>query len=211
MSKLETLYASIEGLQNLGIPLNDDTLKAVDELEEQLIKTEILPAMSDDIEPLLSQIQRDLVLVVEYHPGEPINVAISRKAKISEIVDAKPLTPRTERKVRQEVHMSKKKAPKTGLCVWLPDGDYIQETSAARTEAEAVILAGIERVASLGIPQDNEMYVSKKANTSTPYASQTPLRDGWLLGTHTSTLTKKRHLEKISAAFNLGWVIEIVK
>ena len=46
MTKLETLYASIKGLQDLGLPLNEETLKAADELEEQLIKTEILPAMS---------------------------------------------------------------------------------------------------------------------------------------------------------------------
>ena len=44
-----------------------------------------------DIEPTLSQIKRDLVLVVEYHPGEPVSVALSRKTKISEIVDAKPI------------------------------------------------------------------------------------------------------------------------
>ena len=54
MTKLETLYASIKGLQDLGLPLNEETLKAADELEEQLIKTEILPAMSKDIEPMLS-------------------------------------------------------------------------------------------------------------------------------------------------------------
>ena len=37
MTKLEKLYASIKGLQDLGLPLNEETLKAVDELEEQLI------------------------------------------------------------------------------------------------------------------------------------------------------------------------------
>ena len=30
-------------------------------------------------------------MVVEYHPGEPVSVALSRKTKISEIVDAKPI------------------------------------------------------------------------------------------------------------------------
>lgn len=211
MTKLETLYASIKGLQNLGIPLSDETLRAVDELEEQLIKTEILPAMLKDIEPLLTQIQRELVLVVEYHPGDPISVAISRKAKISEIEDAKPLISKNVHIEHKESLSAPKKAPKTGLCVWLPNGEFIQESSAALTEAKAVMLAGIERVASLKIPQDNELLVQKKENTSTPYAFQTPLRDGWLLGTHTSTLTKKGHLERISDAFNLGWQVEIVK
>ena len=91
MTKLEKLYASIKGLQELGLPLNDETLKAADDLEEQLIKTEILPAMSKDIEPRLSQIQRELVLVVEYKPGTPISVALSRKTNIAELLDAKIL------------------------------------------------------------------------------------------------------------------------
>ena len=29
--------------------------------------------------------------MVEYNPGEPVSVALSRKTKISEIVDAKPI------------------------------------------------------------------------------------------------------------------------
>jgi hypothetical protein len=46
------------------------------ELEEGIIKEEILPALSSDIAPRLNPIQRDLVLVVEYHPGEPISVGM---------------------------------------------------------------------------------------------------------------------------------------
>ena len=91
MTKLEILYKSIKGLQDLGLPLNDETLKAADELEEQLIKTEILPTLSKDIEPRLSQIQRELVLVVEYKPNEPISVALSRKTNIAELLNAKRL------------------------------------------------------------------------------------------------------------------------
>ena len=45
MTKLEILYASIKYLNDLGLSLNEETLKAADELEEQLIKTEIQPAL----------------------------------------------------------------------------------------------------------------------------------------------------------------------
>ena len=37
MTKLEKLYESIKNLQDLGLPLNKETLQAVDNLEEQLI------------------------------------------------------------------------------------------------------------------------------------------------------------------------------
>ena len=54
-----------------------------------------MPALGNDIAPRIEPIKRDLVLVVEYHTGEPISVALSRKTKISEIMGAKTLTPRS--------------------------------------------------------------------------------------------------------------------
>ena len=49
MSKLEELYQSIETLRKLGVPLNDEQLKSLDSFEEDLIKNEVLPALSQDI------------------------------------------------------------------------------------------------------------------------------------------------------------------
>ena len=89
MTKLEKLYSIIENSRDVGVKLPKGVLQQVEELEEGIIKEEILPALSGDIAPRLERIKRDLVLVVEYHPGEPISVALSRKAKISEIMGAK--------------------------------------------------------------------------------------------------------------------------
>lgn len=91
MNKLEKLYESIRTLEELSIPLNPETLKAVDELEEKIIKDEILPTLSEQVTPLLKPIQRDLVLVVEYHPGEDISVALTRKVKVAEMLGAKTI------------------------------------------------------------------------------------------------------------------------
>lgn len=93
MATLKELYTTLKSLRDMKLPVDDKLLKAADNLEEKIIKEEILPALSQNIEPLLNEIQRDLVLVVEYHPGEPISVALSRKAKISDFTDAKPMTP----------------------------------------------------------------------------------------------------------------------
>ena len=80
---LEKLYSIIENSRDLGVRLNKEVLQQVEELEEGIIKEEILPALSNDIAPRLEPIKRDLVLVVEYHPGEPISVALSRKASFA--------------------------------------------------------------------------------------------------------------------------------
>lgn len=154
MTKLEILYKSIKGLQDLGLPLNDETLKAADELEEQLIKTEILPTLSKDIEPRLSQIQRELVLVVEYKPNEPISVALSRKTNIAELIDAKRLEADPEVEHKEFGPRKTKRtqiAPKTGLCIRRKDGSILQEHDAATTFTSAIIEAGLLKVRELDV------------------------------------------------------------
>ena len=213
MTKLEKLYASIKTLQDLGLPLNEETLKAVDELEEQLIKTEILPAMSKDIEPMLSQIQRELVLVVEYKPGTPISVALSRKTNITELLDAKKLELDPE-VAHKEFGPRRKKVermgPRTGLCIHLKDGSFIQEKDAATTFTSAIIRAGLIPVRNLELKFCGVNIVSTTIDSKYGKA-QREVAQGLYVLTHSSTKDKKKVLDKISAALNLGWDVEIVK
>ena len=132
----------------------------MEELEEGIIKEEILPALSSDIAPRLNPIQRDLVLVVEYHPGEPISVALSRKAKISEIMGAKTLTPRSSTPVKSDEepeeatpHEPTKHIENTtkGMKVTFPDGTVIWHRQAIGTFIDALRRIGLERIPALGI------------------------------------------------------------
>ena len=47
MSKLEKLYNFIESSKEVGVKLPNDVLRQVEELEEKIIKEEILPALSN--------------------------------------------------------------------------------------------------------------------------------------------------------------------
>jgi hypothetical protein len=89
MSRLSDLYKAMETLRKEGLSLNDDLERQVSELEEDIIKKEILPVVTETIEPALKQVQRELVLVVDYHPGLPISVSLSRKTNITQLIDAK--------------------------------------------------------------------------------------------------------------------------
>jgi len=212
MTKLETHYASIEGLKKLGLPLNQETLKAADDLEEQLIKDEVLPAISENIEPMLNQIKRDIVLVVEYKPGEPISVSLSRKTNISQIIDAKKLErdPEVEHSKGKSRKTTSVKQPATGLCVYRKDGTFIQESKACDTFVKAIAEAGPMRVRNLGMTVCKVPLVSTTKDKK--YSSaQHEVADGLYVITHTSTIDKKKQLDKISKALNLGWRVEIVK
>ena len=212
MTKLEKLYASIKGLQELGLPLNDETLKAADDLEEQLIKTEILPAMSKDIEPRLSQIQRELVLVVEYKPGSPISVALSRKTNIAELLDAKILEqdPQAEHKEGKKHEKPIERINgKTVLRVTFPDGTVIADKKAKITFAETIKRIGLMKVRNLGITFCHVPIVSNTLDKKYGQA-QIPVGDGLYVMTHSSTHDKKKQLDKISQELRVGLKVEEV-
>lgn len=211
MSKLETLYKSIEGLKELGLPLNEETLKAVDNLEEELIKNEVIPRLTGSIEPIITQIQRPIVLVVDYVPGESLSVRLTRKRVITDDNFTKeyPLTPKLiepEKKSGKTI-TSAPKAPWTGLLVTYPDGAVINNKYAYETLIQVVEKAGIEKVEKLGLKQVGLYFISKNRDD---FYNQHVLPGGYLITTHSSTAKKKQQIEEISEKLGLGLKVEVV-
>lgn len=211
-TELETLYDSVQSLKELGLPMNEQMAKDIDALEEKLIKTKVLPALSKNVEPLLTPIRRDLVLVLEYHPGEDISVRLSRKVKIADALGAKILEPDPQLQHKEGKKGSAKPhiAPRTGLCVHLPDGSFIQEKTASETFVKAIQQAGVLKVRELGYSYSRVPLVSNTIDKK--YGStQHPVGNGFYVFTNTCTAKKKEQLDRISKALNLGWSIEIIK
>lgn len=53
MSRLNKLYQTMDNLKELGLSINEDLIQEANELEEDIIKKEILPMLSRTIEPAL--------------------------------------------------------------------------------------------------------------------------------------------------------------
>ena len=89
MSRLGDLYKAMETLRKEGLSLNEDLERQVSELEESIIKKEILPVVTETIEPALKQVQRELVLVVDYHPNmsstSPLNQGMRGLGKVEKV------------------------------------------------------------------------------------------------------------------------------
>ena len=218
MTTLEKLYSIIENSQDVGVKLPKDVLQQVEDLEEGIIKKEILPALSNDIAPRLNPIKRDLVLVVEYHPGESISVALSRKAKISEIMGAKTLTPRNSVPVKSseksfvESHEPTKHIENTtkGMRVSFPDGTVIWHRSAINTFIETLKKIGLERIPAVGITHAHGYYnlVGKKKRPPKPNCIWQHECDGWYIYSNMDNSRKAADLKRISDFYHLGLKIE---
>lgn len=216
MATLKELYTTLKSLRDMNLPVDDKLLKAADNLEEKIIKEEILPALSQNIEPQLNEIQRDLVLVVEYHPGEPLSVALSRKTKISEIIDAKTLTPKvgkpvkgTEKPAPVEPHEPTKRVTNhtKGLKVVFPDGTVVCRKTAIDTEMEVLRIIGFEAAASVGRMRAGWPLIGKKKRPVENGKIWQHEADGWYIYSNTSNKEKKEDLQAISDVLRLHLII----
>lgn len=218
-TKLEKLYSIIQNSQEIGVKLSEDVISQINEAEENIIREEILPIIGQDIEPTLSQIQRELVLVVEYRPGEPISVALSRKTKISQIVDAKPIVanPRKLSKpvksddpaTAQEPHEPTKYVTNhtKGLRVQFTDGIVVCNKTAIDTEIDVLHRIGFERAAKVGITYSKWPLIGKKKRPTEAGKVWQHEIDGWYIYSNTSNERKKADLKAISDYYNLGLII----
>ena len=221
-TKLEKLYSIIENSKDLELELTTELIRKINETEENIIRDEILPAMSKDIEPRLSAIKRDLVLVVEYHPGEPISVALSRKMKINQITDAKTITPQPnivgepvrgmKKSASIEPHIPTKQVVNhtKGLRVQFPDGTIICHTTAINTFKDVLRRIGLQRVHDLNITYSGYNIVSRVKRPSDGHVWQHEL-DGWYIYSNTQNFQKIKHLRYISDKLHLNLKVDTAK
>jgi hypothetical protein len=155
--------------------------------------------------------------VVEYHPGEPLSVALSRKTKISEIIDAKTLTPKSSKPVSSsekpasvEPHVPTKhiENPTKGLRVTFPDGTVIWHKAAINTFVDALRKVGLERIPQVGIEHGGFNLVSKDKRSPVPGRIWQHEVDGWYVYSNISNETKVEDLKKISNFYRLGMKVE---
>jgi len=210
MNKLSKLYQILENSEELGLKLNDDVLKQTNELEEELIKKEILPIVQNSIEPALRPVRRDIVLVVEYSPGSPMKVKLSRKINITEALEAKvlELDPQVEHRENNKSKPYEVLQPRSVLRITLPDGRIIAKKKAADSLVEFVKYVGPIRIRSLGWKVNKVPFISNTKDAK--YArAQHPVGDGWYVMTCSSTATKKKQIEKIAKELNIKVKVEI--
>ena len=104
------------------------------------------------------------------------------------------------------------RAKTTTLKVTRRDGTVLQMGSARDTLVSAILEAGIRRVYDLKIICCQGLLVDDKMNPNPKYAGEHYLDPNTQLYIlcHSNTKDKKKYLDKVSAALNLGWKVEVV-
>lgn len=212
MSKLSKLYELRRLSQEFGMEWTEKQERQLETEEEHLIKKEVLPVVTKSIEPALSQVERELVLVVDYVPGTPLKVSLSRKRNLLEaledVVEIKP-DPEVE-------HTEKKKGgkkvvtnPRTRLRIKMPDGSTIEERTAWESLQKFILRVGVEKVRAVGLIANKIPLVSNTVDKKYKTA-QKPLGNGWLLMTCSDTATKRKQILAIAESAGLNVNVEII-
>lgn len=217
MSQLGKLYQTMANLKELGLKINDDLIDEVNKLEEEIIKKEILPVLTEKIEPALSPVERELVLVVDYVPNQPLSVRISRKRNFAAVIpDAKiiELDPVVVHSERGQSNSVISRGNATKLIVKFPDGTVIAEPKATDTFVKTVKKIGVSKVRNI-VEKENLVFcrvpVISNRRDSKYGKSQKDLGNGWLLITHSNNPMKKTFLDRVSQELNLGLKVTIEK
>ena len=212
MSTLSELYITMENLRKLNLPIDERLKQEAAKLEEDLIRTEILPTLTEKIEPALAQVQRELVLVVDYVPGTPLKVSLSRKRNIIDVlpdaieIKPDPIVEHTEKKKGGKKIVT---TPRTRLRITMPDGLIIEERTAWESLHKFVLKVGIDKVRAIGLKVNKVPFVSntidKKYKTS-----QKILGNGWFLMTNSNTPTKRKQILAIASSIGIDVNVEII-
>ena len=224
MSKLEELYETREKLQSLGIAPNADLERQLEELEEEIIRNEIVPIITDKVEPVLKQVRREVVLVVEHNPENGVQVHLSRKRNVANVFsDAVTISSVQLNNVVREHKEGISRPRTTGMkpatklrVTFMDDGEVISESIAADTLKKAILKFGVERVAQLCIAPYDSILQLNRVNLVTKkrdeqYANrQHEIGNGWLVFTGSNTPSKKRQIEAIAKALSVRVKVEII-
>ncbi len=209
MSELSKLYQGYNAIKEI-VPevaerIKDDIAKA----EERIIKKEILPRVREIVGEALKEVRDELVLVIDYKPGQPVSLHLSREAGVvDKITDAKEIV--LDEEVEHATHTVRTdkitRVNRYPLSVVFPDGTEIAEPRATDTLQKTIEKIGVQRVRQAVL--ENDIRLAKVPLVSNRLdekygAAQRALGGGLYVITHGSNVSKKRVLEKLSDALAL--------
>lgn len=140
-------YESIANLKKLGFEFDDDALKELADIENDLIHTQLLDCVKDNLSSMLDPIQRKVSVLVEHEPGEELKVSFYTPK-----VKAKPLPPApVPTPVLAKFKGGYTKDPSIPFAVEFPDGDIIAEKKAVKTFIKSLQKLDLVKVQHVGI------------------------------------------------------------
>lgn len=196
MQKLEQAYEAVKMLEELGLPIGQEQLEALNRLETDYLNETVIPKLRQNLKSLLTPLHNPFQFEVTFTPGEDLQLRTLR-TEGGMAGEEEPNAPR-----RQKKHI---------IRVTFPDGTVSCHRTVLNTLADAVRYAGYDNVAELRIPMRGTYLLARELSGNDLTASyQREIAPGYFLMTNSNTNDKAKQIRLISSRLGLHFKVEMV-
>lgn len=198
MEKLDKTYEAVAMLESLGLPVSNEQLNVIAQMEKEYLRDEIIPLVKQELEPLVEKMRNRFNLEVSYSKADGLDIQLTDPSRQS-----KSLFPAEETKgYRKKKYI---------LRVTFPDNQVSCHKIVSNTFADVIKYAGAKNVEPLGITLLGENIISSSRMENERYAAgQQEIEPGLYVNTYCDTERKLEILKTINRELNLNLIIEKV-
>ena len=212
---IETLkedYALRASLKRKNLTVQDELEDEIDDLEQSLIASKIIPELQQYAKTLLQDLECEIGLAVTKDANG--NVEVKDDVFFAPSTPTQPIvvqpTAQTEPTPSPEPHEPTKQVINhtKGLKVTFRDGTVINESAAIETYKKALVKIGLDKVAATSLKHGDYGLVSKNKRPAEAGRLWQHKIGDWYVYVNISNQQKKDDLKKLSDMFGLGLVVE---
>lgn len=192
MDKLEKAYEAVSMLESLNLPVSDDVLNSISQMEKDYLLEEIIPLIKQELEPLVKKMRNQFNINVAFTKDKVLDIQLAENLPSS---------------VDEDGYRKKKYI----IRVKFPDERVLCHRIVSHTFAEVIKYAGTNNVKKLGIKIFGENIISNSLLENKKYqAYQNEIEPGVYVCTYCNTDRKFEILNTINRELNLNLLIEKV-
>ena len=189
-----------------------------EQMEDQLLKEELLPELVEHLKTILSKVKSPLMLTGSYDPNGVLSVSFTRscliandltQSQIHEETLLQPATPSSS-PIPDSDGPTRRRAKSVGFSVTFPDGTTICENKAVDTFIKALQKIGLKRIALSSICPIHSGYRLVDSRENSDDNNTQHLVDGYYIYTKLSNDSKKADLNALSDHFGFDLKIRNV-
>ena len=198
MDKLDKTYEAFAMLESLGLPVSNEQLNVIAQMEREYLRDEIIPLIKQELQPLVEKMRNRFDLEITYSRTDGLDIQLTEQAKQS-----RSLFP------NEDVKGYRKK--KYIIRVTFPDNRVSCHKIVSNTFVDVIKYAGAKNVEQLGLTLLGENIISTSLLENERYAqSQQEIEPGLYVNTYCDTERKLDLLKTINRELNLNLIVEKV-
>lgn len=198
MDKLDKAYEAVDLLENLGLPVSNEQLNAIAQMERDCLRDEIIPLIKQELEPMVQKMRNQFNMKVVYTKENGLDILLSEP----NVQSTNQTSGTDDRNYRKKKFI---------IRVVFPNNRVSCQKIVANTFFDVIKYAGAKNVERLGIMALGQNIITNELHEKEQYRHyQREIEPGLYVNTFLDTDKKYEVLKMINRELNLNLTIEKV-